>query len=632
MVFKPDFSFNPRPVTPTGPRSRSVSPKASCGRTPCLEDGEVSPSSNDPSVMSAWSSKRSSMTSITYSLRRECHPSISTAYSESIIESKPVISPIRIRFDAEGYGYGEDSDDEVEKKGKASAIKASILRGFHPFPFHNKTKKAGSAPTSPKSPETPPVRTSTKQNNQNTRATVNARFRLFKSAPKSTRNNRRPPPLDLQCPSKVSTTPIKGAEKPLASPIKLDTSVVASEYHNFTKSPEAGVQLLCQTLSEESDQEGTLKIKHPKERKGIFRSRGCTPHKDITPAYIVGPWFTTSQGLSPMPEVAERIETATVKFPKSYLPLPPKNCEEILKSPTLPPLSPKSQQQPAAVSTSTTENVSSVPASPVIQPPTPRSAGSTMSFLFDEDEETDIEDSPANFYTRKPSPATSRRSSLSVSRSSSVSGSRKSSVATFFCRGQRPSFDRQNSIGLGGLTGDEVEIVDDAESIFYPGIGELKSKSSWLYTNPPDYYSSDDEDDDDSEIEEAYQRHISLITQIRKNSTSSLASSVTSTPELTMSSSVSSESSYGQMLATPSRRRNRRRTASSECIVLEALEEMKAVGLKDLEGVEKQKSRGLGFLGDVDFDSEWADTLWEMDSDEQAGWDWGNQQMALIGI
>lgn len=59
---------------------------------------------------------------------------------------------------------------------------------------------------------------------------------------------------------------------------------------------------------------------------------------------------------------------------------------------------------------------------------------------------------------------------------------------------------------------------------------------------------------------------------------------------------------------------------------------MRAAGLGNPESVEK-KSRGLGLLGDLDFGSEWADVLWEMNSDEQAGgWDWETQQMTLIGV
>lgn len=550
------------------------------------------------------------MTSINSSVRSESHLSVSTVFAESVFNSGPVISPIRIRFD-ETYGFGDESDDEKKKgQGKASTIKTSIFRGLQQFPFHNKMKKIGSAPASPTSPETPP-----KPNNQNTRTTVNARFRLFKYAPKSTKDSRRPPPLNLEgLPKASSSRPIIETNKAfLASPIKLEDSTLAPEDSDFAKSPEAGVQLLSQTLSEESDQE---EVRHSK-KKGLFRY-----HRDVVPENS-SPW---SQGPSPTEDVATR-------FSGSCLPALSNTRKGVPQYRGFLSSLQKNQQQPIQ-STPAIEISLLMPGSPIIQPPTPNSTGSPKSFLFDEDEETDIEDSPADFYAKKPSHSTSRRSSLSVSRNSSrrssISRSRKSSTASFFCCGQRLSFDRHNSIGLGGLTGDEVEITDDAGSTFYPGISELKSKSSWLYTNPPEHSSSDDEDDDeDSEIEEAYQKHLSLITQIRNKSTSSL---VASTPELTMSSSVSSVSSYGQMLGTPPNRRNRRRTASSECIVLEALEEMRAAGLGNPESVEK-KSRGLGLLGDLDFGSEWADVLWEMNSDEQAGgWDWETQQMTLIGV
>lgn len=573
------------------------------------------------------------MTSINSSERRECHLSVSTVFAESVYNSGPVVSPIRIRFD-ESYGFGDEigDEDEVEKKkSRASAIKTSIFWGFHQFPFHGRTKKTGSAPTSP---ETLPVRiTSNKPSNQNTRATVNARFRLFKSAPKSTKDSRRPPPppLDLQSPS--TSYPIKENQRAfLASPIKLDASTPASEDSDFAKSPEAGVQLLFQTLSEESDQEDIPEVALTEKKEDLFQ--GYIHHEDTTSAYLasLSPWFT-SWGPSPMAETTEKVEA--IAFP-TYLPA---LCGDIPQSP---PLLRKNQHQPAATVKPIPAFLGSllVPGSPTVQPPTPRSVGSPKSFLFDEGEESDIEDSPADFYAKKPSPATSRRSSFSVSRGSStvsrrssISRSRKSSTATFFCRGQCLSFDRHNSIGLGGLTGDEVEIKDDAGSTFYPGINELKSKSSWLYTNPPEYSSSDDEDDeddqdDDSEIEEAYQKHLSLITRIRNTSTLSLAASASSPPELTMSSSVSSEFSYHQILATPSRR-NRRRTASSECIVLAALEEMRVAGLNNPEDEEGSKSRGVGFLEDMDFGSDWADVV---DSGEQPGWDWETQQMTLIDV
>lgn len=549
------------------------------------------------------------MTSINSSVRSESHLSVSTVFAESVFSSSPVISPIRIRFD-ETYEFGDESDDEKRKgQGKASTIKTSIFRGLQQFPFHNKMKKIGSAPASPASPETSP-----KSNNQNARTTVNARFRLFKYAPKSTKDSRRPPPLNLESlPRASSSRPIIETNKAfLASPIKLEDSTPRDS--DFAKSPEAGVQLLSQTLSEESDQEEVRRSK----KKGLFRY-----HRDAVPENS-SPWFV-SQGPSPTEDVA-------IKSSGSCLP-PLSNTRKGMPQYRGFLSSLQKNQQPVVKPTPFVLSSLLMPGSPIIQPPTPSSTGSPKSFLFDEDEETDIEDSPADFYAKKPLHSMSRRSSLSVSRNSSrrssISRSRKSSTASFFCCGQRLSFDRCNSIGLGGLTGDEVEIIDDAGSTFYPGISELKSKSSWLYTNPPEHSSSDDEDDDeDSEIEEAYQKHLSLITQIHNKSTSSL---VASTPELTMSSSVSSVSSYGQMLGTPPCRRNRRRTASSECIVLEALEEMRAVGLRNPEGVEK-KSRGLGLLGDMDFGSEWADVLWEMNSDEQAGWDWETQQMTLIGV
>lgn len=572
------------------------------------------------------------MTSINSSGRRECHLSVSTVFAESVLNSGPVISPIRIRFD-ESYGFGNESDDEGWKKkgqGRASTIKTSIFRGFHQFPFHsNKTKKVGSAPASPTSPETLSTCTTPNRScNQNTRPTVNARFRLFKSAPKSTKeDSRRPPPLNLQSPLNASSSqPIKETRKAfLASPIRLETSTLAPKDYDLAKSPEAGVQLLFQTLSEESGQEDILEAGRTKGRNP---PRNHTHHKNVAPAYLesLSPWFA-SQG----PPPTETTKAIAIKFPGSY-----NTRENILKSPGPSPLLRDSLHQPVVEPIPALVSSLLMPGSPIIQPPTPSSTGFTgspKSFLFDEDEETDIEDSPADFYARRPSPSTSRRSSLSVSRRSSfsvsrrssISRSRKSSTASFFCCGQRLSFDRRGSIGLGGLTGDEVEIKDDADSTFYPGINELKSKSSWLYNNSPEHSSSDDEDDD-SDIEEAYQKHLSLITQIRNKSTSSLA---VSTPELTMSSSVSSMSSCGQTLATPPRRRNRRRTASSECIVLEALEEMQAVGLG---GAEKRKSRGPGFSGDLGYCSEWADVFWEMDSDEQAGWDWETQQMTLIGV
>lgn len=572
------------------------------------------------------------MTSINSSEKRDRHLSVSTVFAESVINSGPVISPIKIRFDS-SYGFGDESDGEGwKKKGqcKASSIKTSIFRGFHQFPFHsNKTKKAGSAPASPTSPETLSIRTtSNKSCNQNTRATVNTRFRLFKCTPKSTKeDSRRPPPLNLQSPPKTSRSrPIKESKRAfLASPIKLETSTLAPKDYDFAKSPEAGVQLLFQTLSEEPGQEDILGVDHTEGRN--FRNH--THHKGVASVYPENssPWF-----MSQVPPPTETTKAIAIRFPGSYY-----TRENIPKSSGFLPLSRERQHQPIVKPVPAPINSLLMPGSPIVQPPTPSTTGFTgspKSFLFDEDEETDIEDSPADFYTRKPSPAASRRSSLSVSRRSSISlsrrsstsRSRKSSTTSFFCCGQRLSFDRHGSIGLGGLTGDEVEIKDDADSTFYPGINELKSKSSWLYNNPHENSSSDDEDDDDSEIEEAYQKHLSLITQIRNKSTSSLA---VSTPELTMSSSVSSVSSCGQMLATPPRRRNRRRTASSECIVLEALEEMQGIGLG---GVEKRKSRGLGFLEDADLCSEWADVFWEMNSDEPAGWDWETQQMTLIGV
>lgn len=575
-----------------------------------MGDGEISPSSKDPSVMSSWSSKRSSMTSIgSSSSRRHRRRPSASASAKLNIEGEPIVLPASTMIDEDDRCEDGGDDEKIEnmKKDRGNltiSTKTSIFRGFHTFPFHSSRKGPN-----PSSPITPIARTpiSPIQFNQYTRATVHARFRLFKSAPKRTKNknNRRPPPLNLQSPPKV--IPVRRVDVLAVDPaIKLDTSQLPPEHYNFNESPEAGVQLLSQTLNEENQEKEEIFQSYSYLEEATHREE-VTHREEITPIYLASPWFTASRRPSPL------AETTTTKFPNTYLPIPSNIFESIPTSPVFSPLPQKRQQEDTIVIlVPEEERHPPKPASPVIQPPTPRST--TSSFLFDEGEETDIEDSPALIYTKKPS----------------APNSRKSSVTTFFCRGQRTSFDRRSSIGLGGLTGDEVEIKDDAESVYYPGITELKSKSSWLYNNAPEHSSSSDEEDD-SEIEDAYQKHLSLITRIHRKSTASLTASITSTPELMMSS-VSSTSSYGHLLATPPKRRSRRRTASSECIVLEALEQMQAAGIKDLELVE-EKSKGLGFMRDIDVGSEWAETFWEMDADEQvAGWDWETQQISLIGI
>ncbi|KAH0612259.1 uncharacterized protein H6S33_010311 [Morchella sextelata] len=627
MVFKPDFSFNPRPVTPGAIISRPCSPKASLDRKPHkVEDGEVSPSSKNISIMSSspWSSKRSSMTSIA-SLKKQNYQNLPLAFEDELIPS-PAATLIE-----EDDEFSEYSDEEVEVVGRIEKIekmrikeqgplsintKTSIFKGFHPFQFHS-SKKRDDTPPSPvvpvaRTPITPIPLT------PNARATAHSRFRLFKSAPKRNKSVSRrppPPPLNLQAPKKVSPPfsirKVNEPVPPLEPAIVLDTSMLAPEEYDFSLSPEAGVQLLSQTLEEDCDDEF-------QEKEEIYRSysyqneepthREIPQLEEVTPIYLASPWFDASRGVSPMPKAIE-VDTTAIKFPKTYLPIPQNIFESIPSSPIFSPLAPKDN-----ITISVPEYKEILESSDLTtQLPSPRST--TSSFLYDEDDaSSDIEDSPALVYTKRPS----------------VPNSRKSSIATFFCRGGQNAMQARNdSIGFGGLTGDQVKIIDDAESIYYPGISSLKIKTSWLYNSPTGNYSSD-EDDSDSDYgveEEAYPRRSLPITPMHRKP--SMTSSLTSTPEL-MLSSASSVSSYGQILSTPPRRMDRRRTASSDCMMLEALEEMEAAGLKHQS---EENSKGLGLFEDFDISSEWADTLWEMDVEEQvAGWSLATPQVPLIGI
>ncbi|KAI5841507.1 hypothetical protein DFP73DRAFT_126985 [Morchella snyderi] len=628
MVFKPDFSFNPRPVTPSAAIiSRPCSPKASIDWKPYkVEDGEASPSSKNISIMSSspWSSKRSSMTSIT-SFKKQNYQNSPLGFEDELIPS-PAATLIE-----EDDECSEYSDEEVEVVGRIEKIekmrikeqgplsinaKSSIFKGFHPFQFHS-SKKRDDTPPSPvvpvaRTPITPIPLT------PNARATAHSRFRLFKSAPKRNKSVSRrppPPPLNLQAPRKVSppfsVRKVNEHNPSLEPAIVLDTSMLPPEEYNFSLSPEAGVQLLSQTLEEDSDDEF-------QEKEEIYRSYSYQneehthqeiPHlEEVTPIYLASPWFDASRGVSPMPKTTE-MDTTAVKFPKTYLPIPQNIFESIPTSPIFSPLAPTNN-----ITISVPEYKKLLESSDLTtQPPSPRST--TSSFLYEDDASSDIEDSPALVYTKRPS----------------VPNSRKSSIATFFCRGGQSAMQSRNdSIGFGGLTGDQVKIIDDAESIYYPGISSLKVKTSWLYNSPTGNYSSD-EDDSDSDCdaeEEAYPRRSLPITPMHRKP--SMTSSLISTPEL-MLSSASSVSSYGQILSTPPRRMDRRRTASSDCMMLEALGEMETAGLKHQS---EENSKGLGLFEDFDISSEWADTLWEMDVDEHVA-DWNlatTPQVPLIGI
>jgi len=171
--------------------------------------------------------------------------------------------------------------------------------------------------------------------------------------------------------------------------------------------------------------------------------------------------------------------------------------------------------------------------------------------------------------------------------------SRRSSAATFFCRGNRNSVLNRNSIGLGSIATSDIDLEEGLENnTYFPGMEELKKQISWLALHGCRSYESEEEAEDAEDESEDYHQHLtSMVPPKWKASTKAPAGS----PSSPMPIPTFPLPPTGVVMQTPPPRRARRRTASSECIVLETLEEMRLADQKaptpSVSKVPKPKSR-----------------------------------------
>ena len=200
--------------------------------------------------------------------------------------------------------------------------------------------------------------------------------------------------------------------------------------------------------------------------------------------------------------------------------------------------------------------------------------------------------------------------------------------STFFCRGNRSSFVSNNSrfsIGLGSIAESEIDLnagLDD--STHFPGMDELKKQISWLSLRSPGIYGADgggsddgDEDDEGDEGDEGNggddgndgndgeDYHSHLASMVPRKGSFSAAPAGPANPAAKLHI-VPQQPLVGPVLQAPSRRGNRRRTASSECVVLETLEQMRLEGRRS--SIELCAQRGRAMAMGQDF---WDNSIFE---------------------
>ena len=175
--------------------------------------------------------------------------------------------------------------------------------------------------------------------------------------------------------------------------------------------------------------------------------------------------------------------------------------------------------------------------------------------------------------------------SLSLSPRRGSSGT-TNTTATFFCRGNRGSFiSNRTSIGLGSIAPSDIDLEAGLENVtHFPGMDELKKQISWLAMRGPQVYGSEDEDEiDEEELNDGADYHEHLASLVTPPALSRRSSGMTIAAPYARPT--------GPILETPPQRRSRRRTASSECIVLEVLEEIWAADRRESLEREQREQR-----------------------------------------
>ncbi|RPA97683.1 hypothetical protein L873DRAFT_1790832 [Choiromyces venosus 120613-1] len=601
MVFKHNFSFSPRQPTLSRSSSRSSLASSHAGGLRNPDDGEVSPSSKGPSFMSPWGSKRSSVSSFVSSFRRRHQeaPTASSTDDDEGPEGEIALSRDSVTA-VPTISVGDCGEEDAQNRFNGQdGIQKDIGIGLSTSlgPLDRTTIDISFDSTHKETPQTLPAEIGPEK--PLTFATLHAPFPLFQpiTGPKIIRFNRRPAILSIQIPppppssytiqrNQISTSELDD------SPLRLKKSKGAERI---------GVQLLLKTLSPDSDNDEGA-------NDNTTLGHNNTGYlEEPTPVYLSSPWFPPTQRKSITSE-----ELIMESNPQSRRPSIKIQPSAKLETPPSPVVSPSSKR--TSGSSALFRSYLGVPSAS--HTPRPSTPSSPRSFLLEDDDNDEDE----NQEVAKEEQPISRRGSLSPS-------SRRSSINTFFCRGSRTSFSGASnrwSIGLGSIADADIVIKDDEDLTGYPGIDELKKQISWLCTSPPEHSSppSDDEGDDedhvDSESEEgeSYHKHLTLITKMTSRSPrSKFGSAGLMTPELV--SSIS-DSSSGPVSTPP--RRNRRRTASSECIVLEALQEMNLAGMKAELELPPPIMKGLRISGEVEIrgDGPWSEVF--LDLEDESKW------------
>jgi len=128
------------------------------------------------------------------------------------------------------------------------------------------------------------------------------------------------------------------------------------------------------------------------------------------------------------------------------------------------------------------------------------------------------------------------------------------------------------SIGLGSIAASDIDLeagLDD--TTYYPGMDELKKQISWLSMKTAGCYDSDEYDSDDSDY---YHAHLARTVSRKASSARQVERPPSPIP-------APHPAPTGSVMTTPPPRRTSRRTASSECLVLDALEKMLVAGKQD---------------------------------------------------
>jgi hypothetical protein len=393
----------------------------------------------------------------------------------------------------------------------------------------------------------------------------------FPEAPKaSRRTQQRPPMLKLdQCPS---TQPVRiersqEIDDSLLSPFTRPAPRTTQSSNRHSQTAEFfGIQMLLNTFDEDSEDSDD----QPEEP---------VPHLVPPQAQSAVPRPLRLE--TSMPSIEERGEAAsdTSSMIDSLGPATPISFRFDRRFST---------QSTASTTPTSISDFSIGGSSRITKSSKRRSVSSSKRYSFNSDDFSAIPEEPS--------------ASKRLSAAESVA-SRRSSGATFFCRGARDSFGThgRRSIGLGSIAASDIDLEAGLEnSTHFPGVEELKKQISWLALRGTQIYDSDEEEEEQVDPSEDYHSHLASIVQ-ESGSTASRRTSA-AVPAAVMGAfplppTVAQPVPTGTPLQDPAPRRTRRRTASSECVVLETLESMRiadgkaSYSLERLQNLAKDKHK-----------------------------------------